>query len=460
MSPSQPSSTLDTGLLRRHADELFSRHLWPRELLLAFQGERLKSMLRHAAASSPYYGDTIGELVARSAPLEELPVLTKRLLMQNFDRIVTDSRLCRSSVEHHLRGENPGAPLLGQYRVAATGGTTGEKGLAVFDEAAWLAAIGNTLRFQKIVGIDETTQSMGIFASSPVHISHRIGAELRALRPAAPRLNVLMPIEDVVEGLNTYQPEVISTYPSFVRVLAREQFAGRLHVKPRLIRTSAETLTREVRNVATAAWGAMVANSYTCTEAGAMGHECALADGLHVAEDAFVFEVVDADDRPVPNGTPGAKLLITTLTNRALPLVRYEISDIVTLATEPCRCGLPFWRIASIDGRREEMLRFEKRGGGTVDVHAHRLRSPLTGTEGVRQFQFAQLVDGLEITISLFPGYDIDAVAEEIEFAVRTTLATVDAQPARILVRAVDTIGRSGSGAKEKLVIASSESRQ
>ncbi|CAN7652428.1 phenylacetate--CoA ligase family protein [Rhizobium sp. LjRoot258] len=454
MSPSHPLATLDTDLLIQHSDELMSRNVWPREKLLAFQCQRLESTLRHAVGCSPYYGDTISELVARNAPLKEFPVLSKRALMQNFDRIVTDTRLSRRRVEGHLNSENPGALLAGKYRVAATGGTTGEKGLAVFDEAAWLAAVSNTLRFQKIVGIDEKTQSMGIFASSPIHISYRIGAEMRAIRPAAPRLNVLMPIEDVVEGLNIYQPEVVSTYPSFVRVLAGEQLAGRLRIRPRLIRTSAETLTQDVRDTAASAWGAIVTNSYTCTEAGAMGHECNLADGLHLAEDAFVFEVVDADDRPVPNGTPGAKLLVTTLTNRVLPLVRYEISDVVTLATEPCRCGLPFWRIEAIEGRREEMLRFAKRGGGIVDVHAHRLRSPLTGTEGVRQFQFAQLPDGLEITISLFSGFDIDVVGERIETAVRATLAMVDAQPSRIVVRAVDTIERSGSGAKERLVVA------
>lgn len=78
-----------------------------------------------------------------------------------------------------------------------------------------------------------------------------------------------------------------------------------------------------------------------------MGHECERGGGIHLAEDAFVFEVVDEDNRRVPNGTTGSKLLITTLNNSVLPLLRYEISDIVTLATEACPCGLPFWRIAA-----------------------------------------------------------------------------------------------------------------
>ncbi|WP_455269839.1 phenylacetate--CoA ligase family protein [Rhizobium herbae] len=423
------------------------------------QRDGLQCMLQHAVNSSPYYRDVIGALVARGAPLKDFPTLTKRTLMANFDRIVTDANLHRQQLERHLDGDNPESLLLGEYRVAATGGTTGERGITAFDDAAWLAAIANMVRFQQIVGITETTRSMAVFASSPVHISYRIGAELRAMRPAAPGLNVLMPIDAIVEALNTYQPEVISTYPSFARVLAGEQRAGRLRIKPRLIRTSAETLTQDVRDIVAATWHATIANSYVCTEAGPMGHECLQADGLHLAEDGFVFEAVDADDRPVPNGTAGAKLLVTTLTNRTLPLVRYEISDIVTMATEPCPCGLPFWRIASIAGRREEILRFAKRGGGIVDVHAHRLRSPLTSTEGVRQFQFTPLPDGLEITVSLFSGTDADAVSRKIERTVQAALTAVDAQPSSILVRVVDAIERSGSGAKERLVAASAAQR-
>jgi phenylacetate-coenzyme A ligase PaaK-like adenylate-forming protein len=142
-----------------------------------------------------------------------------------------------------------------------------------------------------------------------------------------------------------------------------------------------------------------------------------------------------------------------SLTNRVMPLVRYEISDVVTMATEPCSCGLPFWRIAQIEGRNEEILRFKKRGGGVVDVLGHRLRSALTGTNGVRQFQFAQLADGLEITIALFSGTDVEGTSNKIERAVRAALEAVDAQPEQVLVRVVEAIDRSGTGAKEKLVV-------
>ncbi|HEV7309614.1 phenylacetate--CoA ligase family protein [Ensifer sp.] len=456
MSPSTAaSSTLERASLLKAAQDRLLRAEWSRERLLSFQRNALQQALRHAVEASAWYRDTLGDNVARGAPLEDLPVLTKRQLMENFNAIVTDARLSRQRVEQHLDGEDARSLLLGEYRAFATGGTTGERGIAVYDHPAWLSAIANMMRFQAIVGIDETTRSIAIFASSPVHISYHIGVELRALRPPAPRFNVLMPIEEIVEGLNLNQPEVISTYPSFLRVLAGEQQAGRLRIKPRLFRTSAETLGEELRALAADTWQAAIADSYVCTEAGPMGHECIFGDGLHLAEDSFVFEVVDENNRPVPDGVEGAKLLVTTLTNGTLPLVRYEISDVVAMATEPCPCGLPFWRIGSIAGRREETLRLRARVGGLVNIHAHRLRSPLTGAAGVRQFQFVQLPDGLEITIAVFEGVDAAAVSTDVDAAVRAALDAAGAAPGGVRVRLVEAIERTGSGAKQKLVVAS-----
>jgi phenylacetate-coenzyme A ligase PaaK-like adenylate-forming protein len=146
-------------------------------------------------------------------------------------------------------------------------------------------------------------------------------------------------------------------------------------------------------------------------------------------------------------------LLVTTLTNRTIPIVRYELTDIVALTTEPCRCGLPFARLESIEGRREELLRFPKRGGGMVDVHAGRLSSPLLRMEAVRQFQFSQVPEkGLEIAIALVPGFDPERTGRDVESVVRATLDKLDAIPAVVRVRLVDTIERVGTGSKMKLV--------
>ena len=376
-------TTLDVGLVARQAAALIERNGWPRERLLDHQQRELRRVLQHAVTASQFYRETLADLVARKAPLAEFPVLTKRLLMDNFDHIVTDRRLSRRSIERHLAGERPGDLLLGEYRVAATGGTTGERGIFVYDDSAWLSVIANTGRFQHALGVLPTTRSVGIGASSPMHLSMRFYAELRATRPNSPRLDLAMPVAQVVEALNAYQPEALVTYPSFIRVLAGEQLAGRLRIAPRVVRSGAETLTQPVRDLAQAAWQVPVIDSYACTEVGSMGQECQHVSGIHLAEDLCVFENVDERNRPVPEGQYGAKLLVTTLTNRTCPLVRYELTDIVTLTTAPCRCGLPFARIGAIEGRKEEVLRLPRRGGSLMRASSRFVVAGLEGRPGM-----------------------------------------------------------------------------
>jgi len=443
--------TLDPGELRAQVLELVARHSWSREKLLRYQEIELREALTRAVANSDYYRETFGHLVLQDAPLVALPILTKRLLMDNFDRIVTDHRLSRTLIERHLDGTRPGDLLLGQYRTAATGGTTGERGIFVYDEAAWLAAIANIGRFQHVLGVGPATRSVGIAASAPIHLSARFQAELRAVRRGSPRLDLSMPVADVVVALNAYQPEAIVTYPSFIRVLAEEQLAGRLRITPTVVRSGAETLTAPVRELARTAWQVPVIDSYACTEVGPMGQECGQVCGIHLAEDLCVFENVDEDGRPVAEGAPGAKLLVTTLTNPTLPLVRYELTDMVALTAEPCGGGLPFARIRTIDGRKEEVLQFPGRHGGVISVHAGRLRSPLLRTLGVRQAQLVPLATGLEVLIVVEPGHDPHATCSLAEEAVRSTLADLGAATS-VRARAVEQIMRTGAGAKEKLI--------
>ncbi len=68
MSPSHPLATLDTDLLIQHSGELISRNVWPRRSCWLFSANAWNP--RCAVGYSPYYGDTISELVARNAPLE------------------------------------------------------------------------------------------------------------------------------------------------------------------------------------------------------------------------------------------------------------------------------------------------------------------------------------------------------------------------------------------------------
>ena len=120
---------------------------------------------------------------------------------------------------------------------------------------------------------------------------------------------------------------------------------------------------------------------------------------MHVFEDSLVLEVVDDDGEPVPPGEPGSKVLLTNLVNRAQPLIRYELSDAVVLEDGPDPSGRPYLRVARVDGRSSDVLRFPAPGGGEVAVHPYRLRAPFSAMLDVRQYQIVRLPDGLVVRV-------------------------------------------------------------
>jgi phenylacetate-coenzyme A ligase PaaK-like adenylate-forming protein len=112
-----------------------------------------------------------------------------------------------------------------------------------------------------------------------------------------------------------------------------------------------------------------VFNQYGATEGGVFAMECASHRGLHIFEDQVILEVVDRNNRPLPPGTYGDKVLLTVLFNYSQPLIRYELSDRVQVDPTPCPCGCAFKLLSGIHGRQEEVLRFPAGAGGTVSVH-------------------------------------------------------------------------------------------
>jgi phenylacetate-CoA ligase len=447
-------ATLDPDVVARRTLELLDHNSWSREQVLTYQKVRLKKTLQHAVSASAFYRKRIGDLVARNAPLKALPTMNKAILMAEFDRIVTDPRLNRATVEQHIESDSAGLLLLDQYRVVATGGSSGQRGVFVYDQAGWELAFANARRFQRMLGMPPDARALGIGAPSAVHLTYRFNAEHRVGRPDAPRLSVTTPMPEVVTALNAYQPELISTYPSFIRQLAEEQRAGRLQISPRAMRSVAEVLSPDVKDLVWNTWKTRVTNNYAATEAGIIGMECRELSGIHLAEDLVIVEVVDEANRPVPPGVQGAKVLVTTMFNRVFPVVRYELSDLVAMVPGHCPCGSPFRRIEDIQGRSEEMLQVWTSSGEQVNVHAARLWFHLVRVAGIRQYQFVQLATGIRVLLAVYSDCDRAEVRKAGEQIVRTALSDLGAKTAHVEIQIVDKVDRIGSGAKLKSVVA------
>lgn len=120
---------------------------------------------------------------------------------------------------------------------------------------------------------------------------------------------------------------------------------------------TAEPLTEEMRADIERLWGCKAYNNYGSVETGSPTFECEHQDGLHISEDAYIFEIIDSSSGlPAPEGKEG-ELVVTTLFKEAAPLIRYRIGDVTAFMKGKCGCGRTFRRMGSIRGRVDDMIK-------------------------------------------------------------------------------------------------------
>jgi phenylacetate-coenzyme A ligase PaaK-like adenylate-forming protein len=436
----------------RLAGELFARRSWSREQLLEHQRRTLRALVAHAATESPYYRETLGSLANEDdVSLEDLPTLPKSVLMDEWDRVVADPRLRLAEVEEYLALDGLPEPYLGEYRVFTTGGSTGMRGVFVNGRSDFELTMAGMLRPILEFGITPDLRLLSIGSPSPFHLSNQVFAALRAGRGGSPPLDVTMPLDDIVAAAGAYQPEVITSYPSILGLLAEEQLDGRLSIAPAVAVTGSEALSDEVRTRVREAWGIETMDVYVSTEGGMMAGECRERCGRHVWEDVLMLEPVDEQNRPVPPGVPSHRVLLTNLWCRAQPLIRYELADSVTFAAGPNPTGRPYARIERIEGRSSDIIHLPARDGGDVAVHPFHLRAPFGRLPEVRQYQIQRSEDALRVSVVLHPAAGRDVPAR-VEMALLASIEAAGAVPPRVEVEPVDEITRRGAGAKLTLV--------
>jgi phenylacetate-coenzyme A ligase PaaK-like adenylate-forming protein len=258
-------------------------------------------------------------------------------------------------------------------------------------------------------------------------------------------------VDELAVALGRFRPDALIGYPSILSLLALEQTEGRLDIAPSSVSTTSEVRTPEMAERIHAAWGVEPFDVYGITEAGIFAVDCERHAGQHLFEDLALVEVVDEAGHPVADGEPGARLLITNLVNRTLPLIRYELDDLVTIAPEPCPCGRPLRVIASLEGRSDDVLRLPGARGEVVTVHPHALRSPLAGFPEVAQYRIVHDADGLHLELVLRPGAAPDAT-DRAAAALHNALAAMGARTP-VHARAVERLERAaGPAGKLKLV--------
>lgn len=352
--------------------------------------------------------------------------MTKRDLVESFDELVTDKRLSLDDVRRFAEesGDDPGARLRSRYRVAATSGSTGERTLLVFDRREWVHHIARAARARALAGpmppLGRVPRAAKVASTSPLHMSFKVGESMRDPRRPVLRLSAAAAIEDIAKELNDFQPDILTAYPSVLRELALEQLNGRLQVSPLRLFTSGELLSPAVRELCRQAWDNEPFDAYVISEAGTVAADCSVWAGMHVDDDVII-----------ERGDDGA-VLLTVLTSRTLPIVRYAVGDRFDIDHAPCACGSNAPRIVSFEGRERETLTV---GGERVHPHVfHRVLDShaIGGWRVAVDERFVQV-----LVTDPFGRADLESMRDELAAAL---------PPTSLDIRVVSQLERAPSG--------------
>ncbi len=396
----------------------FNRLTWSAERLRAERERQLRELVGFACEHSPWHRKRLAHLDAEALTednLDRLPMMTKDDLMENFDEIVTDPRLSLDVVESHLAGLTSDAYLLDRYHAIASGGSSGQRGVFVWDWEAWadlylsVCRLALRERSRSPEFMDRPVVQAGVGADHPTHASSSLFQTFSNPALTHHPFPVTLRVEQIVSGLNRVQPDFLLGYPSLLHALALEAREGRLRIAPRLIASGAEPLLPETRTLLQDTWRVPVINMWASSE-GATAAGCGHGAHMHLSDDLQIVEPVDAKGRPVPPGVRSSKIYLTNLYNRLLPLIRYEITDEVTLLEEACPCGSSHRLVSDVQGRLDDSFVYQ--GVGTL--HPHRFRSRLSREQNIIEYQVSQTARGASVKIRCRGPVDIEGLRTDL----------------------------------------------
>ncbi|HEX4248697.1 MAG TPA: AMP-binding protein [Pseudonocardia sp.] len=434
------------------AGELLGRVDWSAGRLAEHRRTELRRLVRTARAASPWHRARLRDVDPDRLDvhsLAELPPMTKADLMANFDEIVTDDRLRLDGVEAYLDSlDGTDAYLLDRYHACASSGSSGRRGVFVYDWDGWLLAfVGlfrHLLRHQAGPGGGPTRMAV-LGAARATHQSATMPQTFSGTAVDMRRFPVTLPLAEIVAGLNEYRPTVLNGYPTALYPLTRAAESGELRIAPSAVLSISEPLLPEIRAALTRAWNAPVLNVWGASE-GASAGSCGRGPGLHLSDDLAIVELVDRQGRPVPPNQLAAKVYVTVLFNHTMPLIRYEITDELMALEGPCQCGSVFQLVDDPKGRLDDTFHYA--GATEVLVHPHVFRSALGKRGDVLEYQVRQTPAGADVAVCCEGPVDLAALAGDL----RAGLAGLGLPGAEVTVSPVARIERHASGKLQRFL--------
>ena len=342
----------------------------PVEDLRQLQLNRLRQGLKRIEASVPFYREALANAGVSA----------------NRIRSLDDLALLPFTTKQDLRDHYPfgmlAVPMREVVRIHASSGTTGKPTVVAYtrnDIDLWSSLMARALTMAGVTADDvvHNAYGYGLFTGG---LGFHYGAETLGAK--------IIP----VSGGNTkrqltiiqdFGSTVLCCTPSYALLLAEVAEEESVDVRGSALRLGifgAEPWSVRIRQEIESRLGIVALNVYGLSEVIGPGvaMECPQKNGMHIAEDQFIPEIIDPDSgERLPDGDLG-ELVFTCVTKEALPLVRYRTRDRTRLLRERCECGRTTARMERVLGRTDDMI--VVRG---VNVFPSQIETVLLQADGV-----------------------------------------------------------------------------
>ncbi len=322
------------------------------------QAQRINHLLQHAYAHCSYYREMFDhhgiavDGIVRSERFHEIPLLDRRTVKRRSNDLIAQRHLSNAIWN-------------------SSGGSTGEPVRIFQDQTFRDTARANKFLFDEWTGIKLGDKKLWLWGSERDLFKGKEswGDQLADLVNRRMKLNSFrmgknhLPL--YVERINQYKPDQMLCYVQSIEALAKYIHNEGLKVhSPVSIMTTAGTLYPDIRSLLEEVFGAPIFNRYGSREVGDIASECNHHRGLHVSAMTHLVEILREDGTPCQPGEVG-EIVVTLLTNFAMPLIRYRIGDRGAWAEDACSCGRHWPLLSHIEGRVQDL--FVSRAGQKVD---------------------------------------------------------------------------------------------
>ena len=364
-----------------------------RQALEIYQQKELVKYFKFLESRSPYFSQGIPA---------DFRGMDKAFMMQHFNELNTvgvdrDQALALALESEKTRDFKV---LQGQIAVGLSSGTSGHRGLFITtakERAMWAGAIlAKMLPKRKLWG-----HRIAFFLRADNELYQTINSGFIQLK----YFDTFKDMESHLAVLNAYQPTIIVAPASILLDLSRRLENQSLQVKPSKLVSVAEILEEvDAERIAQAFGLDHVDQVYQATE-GFLATTCAYGK-LHLNEDLIKVDKRYLDEhRFYP--------IITDFKRSSQPIFRYELNDILVENPQACPCGSLYTRIDKIEGRSDDIFRFQGLEGQEVAVFPDFIRRCLLFVPGISDYQVKQQSASL-LEIYMAPrNKDYEAAIEE-----------------------------------------------